>query len=163
VGSVLLPVTDALATPPYAGRPLSDVLRELADLGLRIVYSDETVPPRLKVMSEPTAHSGPALLEQLLAPHGLSAREVGPGVFAVVAMPAAAVDQSTTGTAPHATARPLEQIVVASSRYTLREASPTAVTFLTQAEVEALPRLAEDSLKIVQRLPGAANLPKRPN
>lgn len=153
---MLLPVTDALATPPYAGRPLSDVLRELADLGLRIVYSDETVPPRLTVVSEPTARSGPALLEQLLAPHRLAAREVGPGVFAVVAMPAAAVEQSATGTPQHASQRPLEQIIVASSRYTLRESSPTVVTFLTQAEVEALPRLAEDSLKIVQRLPGAA-------
>jgi hypothetical protein len=131
-------------------------LRELADLGLRIVYSDETVPPRLTVASEPTARSGSALLEQLLAPHRLTAREVGPGVFAVVALPAVAADGSTVETTQPATSRPLEQIIVASSRYSLRESSPTVVTFLTQAEVEALPRFAEDSLKIVQRLPGAA-------
>jgi outer membrane receptor protein involved in Fe transport len=156
VSSVLLPVTDALAAPPYAGRPLADVLRELAELGLRIVYSDETVPPQLTVENEPTARSGSALLQELLAPHRLAAREVGPGVFAVVALPAAEPDGSTAGAARGATSRPLEQIVVASSRYTLRESSPTVVTFLTQAEVEALPRFAEDSLKIVQRLPGAA-------
>jgi outer membrane receptor protein involved in Fe transport len=151
----LTSVTDALAAPPYAGRPLSEVLRELADLGLRIVYSDEIVPPRLKVASEPVAHSGRPLLDELLAPHGLASREVGPGVFAVVSAGPPAVDQKSAAAQP-GSAAPLEQIIVASSRYTLRESSPTVVTFLTQAEVEAIPRLAEDSLKIVQRLPGAA-------
>ena len=69
---VLLTANGAQAAPPYAGRRLSDVLRELGQLGLKIVYSDETVPDRLKVEREPIAHSGRPLLEELLAPHGLT-------------------------------------------------------------------------------------------
>jgi outer membrane receptor protein involved in Fe transport len=133
------------------------VLGELGGHGLRLVYNDEIVPERLTVAREPVARSGPALLDELLAPHGLAARQVGPNTYAIVKATPSTSDQATVaGTSP-AAPLPLEQIIVASSRYTLRESSPSVVTFLTQAEVEALPRLAEDSLKIVHRLPGAAS------
>ena len=52
---------------------------------------------------------------------------------------------------------PLEEIVIAASRYSLASDVPAVHTFLTQAQIEGLPRLADDSLKAVQRLPGAAS------
>src|SRR5262245_32487195 len=82
---VLGGASTAIASPPYAGRPLADVLHELADAGLRIIYNNEIVPPSLRVTTEPTAQSGPELLQQLLKPHGLEARAMGGGVYAVAA------------------------------------------------------------------------------
>jgi outer membrane cobalamin receptor len=144
----------AAAAAAYAGRPLGEVLRELAAGGLRLVYNDQVVTPRMHVTSEPVARSGVALLDELLAPHGLTARRVGDDAYAIVVAAPRASDPPLAAVEPPA---PLEQIVVASSRYTLRESTPTVTTFLSQAEVESMPRLAEDTLKIVQRLPGAAS------
>ncbi len=56
----------------------------------------------------------------------------------------------------HAT-RPIAAIVVTASRYSLASDVPEVHTFLSQEELEALPRLAEDALKVVHRLPGAAS------
>ena len=45
-GRRLLWSAAASAGPPYAGRPLDDVLDDLGQQGLHLVYSSETVPPR---------------------------------------------------------------------------------------------------------------------
>ena len=58
---------------------------------------------------------------------------------------------------PSAEPPSLEEIVVAASRYSLSAEYPDAHTFLTQSEIEGMPRLADDSLKAVHRLPGAAS------
>jgi TonB dependent receptor/TonB-dependent Receptor Plug Domain len=151
---IALRVGSAAAEPPYRGRSLSDVLNDIGTSEMRLVYSSQVVPARLRVAVEPTAAAGPALLEELLAPHGLRAEHVGGMVYAVVRRP------PQPATAPPASAPvapvPIEEVVVASSRYRLADESLLERTFLTQAELEALPRLAEDSLKAVHRLPGAA-------
>ena len=151
---IALRVGPAAAEPPYRGRSLSDVLNDIGTSSMRLVYSSQVVPARLRVAVEPTAAAGPALLEELLAPHGLRAEHVGGIVYAVVRRP------PQPATAPPAAAPvapvPIEEVVVASSRYRLADESLLERTFLTQAELEALPRLAEDSLKAVHRLPGAA-------
>ena len=151
---IALRAGSAAAEPPYRGRSLSDVLNDIGTSSMRLVYSSEVVPARLRVAVEPTAAAGPALLEELLAPHGLRAEHVGGIVYAVVRRP------PQPATAPPAAAPvapvPIEEVVVASSRYRLADESLLERTFLTQAELEALPRLADDSLKAVHRLPGAA-------
>jgi hypothetical protein len=50
----------------------------------------------------------------------------------------------------------LAEIVVTTSRYALGYNEPQASTFLTQADVEALPKLADEPLRVIQRLPGSA-------
>jgi outer membrane receptor protein involved in Fe transport len=142
------------AEPPYRGRSLSDVLSELGSPAMRLVYSSAIVPRRLRVLVEPTASAGPALLEQLLAPHGLTATHVGGSVYAVAQIEHAKAPSSAT--AQPTGSGTIEEVVVASSRYRLADDTLLERTFLTQAEVEALPRLADDSLKAVHRLPGAA-------
>jgi hypothetical protein len=52
---------------------------------------------------------------------------------------------------------PIANVVVTASRYTLAADIPEVHAFLSQQELEALPRLAEDALKAVHRLPGAAS------
>jgi VWFA-related protein len=62
----------------WVGRPLEEALEELLDQGLRLVYSSDLIGSEMQVLVEPTASSLHARLEQLLAPHGLTA-QVGPG------------------------------------------------------------------------------------
>ena len=141
--------------PPYAGQPVDAVLRELGGQGLKLVYSSETVPGSLRVQREPSGRTPVEVLEQVLAEHRLRASKIGENSYAVVR----AQDEAgvTTGPAPAARDKPvLEEIVIAASRYSLASSVPEVQTFLTQDEIESLPRLGDDSLKAVQRLPGAA-------
>ncbi len=143
----------ASAAPPYAGRPLDDVLRELGQQGLHLVYSSETVPPTFRVTQEPAPGPPAAVLRELLAQHGLLANPVGTDTYAIVRPDATA---KTAKPAPAAQPGRVEEVVVAASRYSLSAAIPDAHTMFTQEEVEGMPRLADDSLKAVHRLPGAA-------
>lgn len=65
------------AGPPYEGRPLREVLAELEEGGLALVYSSDLVRPEMRVREEPTAGSIQGMLEELLRPHRL-APAIGP-------------------------------------------------------------------------------------
>jgi len=153
----LLACPVAQADPPYAGRPLTEVLEEFRARGINLLYSSDAVPATLVVAGEPGSDEPLEALAEMLADHGLSLSPVAAGTWAVVPSVRVAAGRED---AAAASARPprvaLDEIVVASSRYTLAADLPDATVFLTQAELEALPRLAEESLKAVQRLPGAA-------
>jgi hypothetical protein len=64
--------------PRLAGRPLTEALRLLQDRGLPIVFASSIVRPDLRVRVEPRATAPRLQLDEILAPHGLVARE-GPG------------------------------------------------------------------------------------
>ncbi len=144
----------AFAAPPYAGRTLEDVLREFPARGLQLVYSTDIVPSTLVVVREPAGADDLAVLQSLLAEHGLRAEEVGQGLYAVVRA-LAANPPGGNGPLPAPVAS-LESVVISASRYSLAADIPEVHTFLTQEQLDAIPRLGEDSLKAVQRLPGAA-------
>ena len=80
VAAILLSTfsTVAQGAERYKGRLLIDVLRALQAQGLRIVFSTATVTPDLRVQTEPRAPGARQQLDQMLAPHGLAARD-GPG------------------------------------------------------------------------------------
>jgi hypothetical protein len=156
VAAALWAATAAAAGPPYAGRPLDAVLQELGSHGLRLIYSSEAVPASLTVQREPTGTTPQAILDEVLAEHGLRAERAGANTYAIVR--ARERTSAAPADAPVATAAtPLEEIVIAASRYSLSADTPDLHTFLTQDQIEALPRLADDSLKAVHRLPGAAS------
>ena len=149
----------AHAAAPYRGRPVDAVLGELATTGeFQLIYTSAVVPSSARVAVEPTA--GPALevVAQVLAPLGLKLQRVEGRIYSVV--PQAGPDHSRT-TAATAAADPrddaIADIVVTASRYTLASDVPQVHAFLSQQEVDALPRLGEDVLKAVHRLPGAAS------
>ncbi|MEZ5562153.1 MAG: TonB-dependent receptor [Gammaproteobacteria bacterium] len=150
-GLALLSVPPAVAAEAYAGRPVVEVLREWQDRGLTLIYNDTLVPPELRVQQEPAAATGAALLGEILAPHGLKLRPVGPGVWSVVA--------GQADPAKDKAARPsqLDTIVVTTSRYALARNEAGVSTLLMQDELRALPKLADESLRAVHRLPGAAS------
>jgi len=141
------------AGPPYQGKTVDEVLRELGTVGLRLIYSSETVPGSLRVLREPVGTTPAEILDEVLAEHGLRASRVGADSYAIV--------RRTEDARAHEPSAPprvaLEEIVIAASRYSLSADVPNVHTLLTQDEIEGLPRLADDSLKAVHRLPGAAS------
>ena len=146
----------AHAERSWTGRPLQAVLAELSGPGQRLIFSSDLVSPRLQVVAEPVATEGLALIEELLRPHGLTLKEVGEGIFSVVrtrvpAM-AAAIDQPRSDPSPPA----LTDVVITASRYSIVRDLPLSRDQLDQAQLAALPRLADDALRTAQRLPGAS-------
>ncbi len=145
---------------PLAGRPLQEVLREFQAQGLNIIFSSDLVAPQLRVLAEP-AGGGIAAVREILAAHGLALVEVGPGAWAVTRGPAATATAATSSPAAAATATAagpgLSEIVVTTSRYALASSESGPHVFLSQADLQALPKLADDPLRAVQRLPGTAS------
>jgi hypothetical protein len=74
----------AVADPPLAGRTLEDALGALAQRGLKLVYTSYVVRPEMRVDREPAADGPREVLDELLAPHGLVAREGPGGVLTVL-------------------------------------------------------------------------------
>ena len=147
-------VAIAAAAPPYLGRPVDAVLRELAaNGGLQLVYTRELVPSEFVVTREPTATSAVEAIGQVLATVGLELRRVDARTYAIARV--APVPAVSAGREPASSS--LDEVVVTSSRYALASDVPDVHTLLTQDELEALPRLADDTLKAVHRLPGAAS------
>lgn len=68
----------AAAPSGYRGRPLAEVLRELQSRGVDVIFSTAVVREDLLVTVEPRTNDPRALLEEILAPLGLEAKD-GPG------------------------------------------------------------------------------------
>ncbi len=134
---------------PYAGRPVQEVLHELGGIGLNVIYTTELVPSGLVVATEPAAGSPLEVARAVLAEHGLVLVPVAPGSYAV--MRAAGARGATPAPAP------LPELVVATSRYALADDELAPGNFLTHADVEALPKLADEPLRAMRHLPGAAS------
>jgi len=69
----------AAPTARYAGRSLKEVLDELTDelasLGLKLFFTDEFVKPEMRVASEPKSTDQRKILDEVLQPHGLRAKD----------------------------------------------------------------------------------------
>ena len=152
-----LAAASAHAAPPYRGRGIDSVLRELAAAGgFQLVYTSELVAADRIVGAEPVA--GPPLetVAQVLAPLGLGVRRVDERTYVIVRnaeKPSAAAPRAS----PPETPGGIAEIIVTASRYSLASDVPDVHDFLTQGDMDALPRFAEDALKAVHRLPGAAS------
>ena len=153
--SFLLASTAVQATA-VAGRNVSDVLADLQSQGLHFIYSTETIPADLKVEHEPRAQQGIDLAKEILAEHGLALIVIAKSTFSVVRDPS--VRPSTASAKPAAVAASnLEEVVVQTSRYTVATDNQGSHAFLTQDQVKSMPRLADETLRAVQRLPGVAS------
>ncbi|MEO7385561.1 MAG: TonB-dependent receptor, partial [Gammaproteobacteria bacterium] len=117
------------------------------------------VPAGLKVLAEPYAAGGIEQLNEVLAPHGLTTRSVAPGTWAIVAgaPPDKSPEPTAATKAAPSTRSALAEVVVTSSRYNLANAEPEVATFLTQQELRSLPKMADEALRAVHRLPSAAS------
>lgn len=142
----------------YEGRELAEVLRELQSRGLAVVFTSELVRPGMTVRAEPAVEEPRAVLEEVLAPHGLTVRE-GPGGVLVVVV-AASTETSEDGPAEEETVfeRPYlhDEIVVQPSRLWLLGERPDASFSWSRDEIERLPHLGGDVLRATSLLPGTA-------
>src|SRR5690348_5929850 len=71
----------------YAGRRVAEVLRELQLGGLPLIFSDDLVPPMLRVKAEPKGTSPRQIAIDILAPYDLTLLEGPRGKLIVVAAP----------------------------------------------------------------------------
>jgi TonB-dependent Receptor Plug Domain len=74
------------------GRRLDEVLAELQRDGLKLIFSSEVVRPTMRVRVEPRRSSPRRMLDALLEPHGLIARDGPAGTVLVVKNPRARLD-----------------------------------------------------------------------
>ena len=147
----------ASAEPPkLAGQKVAAVLDRLRTQGLTFIYNTDVIPPQLTVQAEPRAQKGLQLAREVLTAHQLTVTEVVPGVFAVVKSEAPKHAPSVPDELPVLPAAPLAEVVVNTSRYTFA-ATATSYNFLTQDQLQSMPRLIDEPLRAVQRLPGVAN------
>jgi hypothetical protein len=133
-----------------AGQTLESALEQLIAQGHRILYSTVIVQPDMRLRSHPEATTIEALLSEILAPWGLSARPAPRGGWLIVADTQKRSELPTP--APVAVV-PLEQIDVIASRYGL---IGQPGHFLDRSEVQHLPHLTDDAIRILKSLPGVA-------
>lgn len=136
----------------YVDRSVSNILDDLQRQGLSFIFSTQTVSPDLRVLREPQAQQGVALAREILAQHGLTLVAVTSSMYSVVE------DESVSagGSQPAVTRPVVEEVIVQTSRYTLLADAVDSRAFLTQEQVKSMPRLADETLRAVQRLPGVA-------
>ena len=141
--------------------PLEEALQRLEARGLSILYSSDLVQPSMRVRDEPRATQPRAVLEEILAPHGLKVADGPNGSLMLVRAPrpptAASAAAATLPVPDPFPWRDLEEVIVSASHYEfVREPTPS-VTALTAAQLEVLPDLGDDPVRAVARLPGVAS------
>ncbi len=142
------------------GQPLTAALAELERSGLTLNYSSVLVTPELRVVGDPGRGAAEDVARRLLAPHGLALRPIRAGTFAIVrASPADSAPPP--GPAPVAEAAiqepALEEIAVYASRYRVYPRPGAGSAELTREDIEALPGLDQDVLRVTKYLPGTAS------
>jgi outer membrane receptor for ferrienterochelin and colicin len=152
---------DPVLAESFRDLSLEEALQRLEARGLSILYSSDLVQPSMRVREEPRATEPRAILEEILAPHGLKVSDGPNGSLMLVRAPRVVPPAS-----PAADARPpagastwrnLEEVIVSASHYEfVREATPS-VTAMTAADLEVLPDLGDDPVRAVARLPGVAS------
>lgn len=151
-------ITPAATVDPtrFAGQTLGGAIRDLSALGLRMIYSSDLVRPEMIVAVEPRPGPPRDLLEQILAPFGLEARD-GPGGTVLI------VQSSAASAAPGDAGRRLarrpsfrEEIEVNPNSCRSISDRPESRTTLGPDEIGQSPRLGDDPNRIVARLPGFA-------
>lgn len=150
--AVLIPAATA-ARPPavgeaLVGRSLTDALLLLQERGLDLIFTSEVVTPDMRVEAEPRGDELPQLLADLLAPHGLIAREAPGGIFVV--LPGAPPPQ------PRVLHRVEDEIVVRPSRVSLLENEPAGPFAFGPDELASLPHLGGDAFRAMAVVPGTA-------
>ena len=134
---------------------MREALELLRRAGFDVVYSSTLVTDSLTVRGDPGPGSLQQRAERLLAEHQLELVTIRPGRFAVVrqrmATPAE-TDEAATAIPPQG----IEEVAVFASRYRIAAFDDLAPSSLTRQQVEALPGIDEDALRVTRYLPGTA-------
>lgn len=155
--SAFLVSTDVRAAEKtFVGTPVNEVLDGLRPQGLTFIYNDQLVPSALRIDAEPQARSGIELAEEILRAHGLGVARITSGVYAVTREPRTPPAARVEPAPARAGDGTLEEVIVHTSRYTLLADFTASEALLTHEDIQNMPRLGEETLRAVQRLPGVA-------
>jgi hypothetical protein len=141
----------AMGIPLRAGATLESVLAALNARGHRIVYSSALVLPTMTLREVPKTASIAELLREILTPWNLRAVHAANGDWLIVsqAVPATTVEVSIVE--DHFAS--IETIDVTASRTRLATAG-VSETFLDREDVQRMPHLADDAVRMLKVLPG---------
>ncbi len=144
------------STVRLAGLPLTAAIQVLQARGLTVVFSSNVVLPSMRVEREPAAGSPRAVLDEILAPHGLRAVEGARGRLVVVVAPRPASEPASERTAPHLVVpRFTDEIVVTPGAGDLPPAA-TPEHSLAASELAVRPHRDDDVFRALAALPGTA-------
>jgi hypothetical protein len=140
------------------GQPLTAALAEVERSGLTLIYSSLLVRRDMRVLADPGRGAAEDVARRLLAPHGLTLQPIRAGSFAIVRASASIdepvpVDEPMTEAAP---SPPIEEIAVYASRYRVSTQRNGGAAELVREDIEALPGLDQDVLRVTKYLPGTA-------
>jgi hypothetical protein len=135
-----------------AGASLESVLATLNASGFRVLYSTALVRPEMRLQTAPVATRIDELLSEILSPWKLRAHHAANGDWLIVADPAV---QTRTQIPEHAAPEDLESVDVTASRLRLATAG-VSQTFLDREDVQRLPHLGDDALRMLKILPGVS-------
>jgi hypothetical protein len=141
-----VPLTGA-QFPRYAGRSLREVLGELGEAGLSLVFSDRIVLPEMRVRDEPRARDPRGVLEEILSPFGLQVTSGPGGRLVIVRGPAAGAAPAAQAASP-----PPPGGVRIGFRYR-RNQRPLAASSVALAGERATAVIAPDGRIVVRGLP----------
>jgi outer membrane receptor protein involved in Fe transport len=144
------------------GQSVAAALDALRAQGLDITWSDRLVPPQLLVQAPPEAGSPEELARRILEPNGLTLAVIRPGRYAVVRMRSGArarAQPAVPGAGAGISDESLEIVTIFASRYRIDSVGLGTPAALDRADIEVLPGLDEDLLRVARYLPGAATNP----
>ena len=146
------------------GRRLDEALEDLRQRGLKIIYSTEVVRPGMRVPAETRASSLRRLLDEMLSPHGLIARNGPGGTVLIVKNPRARTDRPPPPKSPApppvaavatgVTAPRFEETVEVTDKEPGAAASGPPAFAVRPLEVRTLAGGFENVFRTVQTLPG---------
>jgi outer membrane receptor protein involved in Fe transport len=133
-----------------AGASLESALASLNARGFRIVYSTALVQPAMTLRDAPKSTRIEELLQEILAPWKLRAVHAGNGDWLIVSEA-----ESTTAVDPSIDdhLESIETIDVTASRTRLATAGASE-TFMDREDVQRMPHLADDAVRMLKVLPG---------
>jgi len=154
--AILLSALWLMAAAPWVGLTLEQALLRLQEAGLPVIFTDELVRPRMRVGREPAAADPRRVLDELLAPHGLAARESVGGRIVVVRAPRPAAHEATAQRPPEAVEMVVTERIDVTSHPPWILGEEVSAIELGRDEALSLPRLGDDVLRGLTLLPGTA-------
>ena len=146
----------SLEEPPQQSEEISliDALERLRGAGLNVVYSSRLVSESMRVARPELQGDLTTVGNTLLATHGLTLQEIEGGIWVVTRLP------SITPQRPSATAASTQElplVEIYASRYRIGTQANTGSFEWIRTDMQELPGLNEDVLRVTQFLPGTAN------
>jgi hypothetical protein len=152
----------AQATPIDDRMTLVEAIDEVRAEGIEIVYSSRLVEKWMLVRETPAADEPISALRTVLLAYQLDL-EQGPGGkwLVVKSERPRQIASVRAASAPVAHRRtlaelPIEEITIVGSRHSMYESLSAAGQFLSGDDIRLMPHIADDAMRAMHRLPGAA-------